>query len=187
MAILKVARMGHPVLRAVCGEVTPKDLKSGWLSQLLEDMLATMDDYEGVGLAAPQVHVSKRIVIVGAPGSPRYPDAPAVPTRVLINPLVTPAGRETYEMWEGCLSVPDLRGLVRRPAKVRVKALDERGKKLEFTAEGFHAAVVQHEVDHLDGVLFPERMADMKMFAFQREYERFHLPQPERGGGSAGK
>jgi len=168
--------MGHPVLSAVCAPLNPRDLKGKWLPEFLESMLETMSDYDGVGLAAPQVHVSKRIVIIGSPGSSRYPDAPRISTMVLINPVVVPLTAETYQLWEGCLSVPGLRGLVRRPRKVRVKALDENGKKHEFVAEDFKAAVIQHETDHLDGILFPERMTDLKQLMFEREFERFHEP-----------
>jgi peptide deformylase len=176
MPIFKVARMGHPVLRAVSGPVTPKEMKGKWLPDFLEDMLETMSDYDGVGLAAPQVNVSKRIVIIGSPGSTRYPDAPRIPTMVLINPVIIPLTNETHELWEGCLSVPGLRGLVKRPRKIRVKALNEKGKKVEFIAEDFKAGVIQHETDHLDGILFPERMTDLKLLMFEAEYEKFHEP-----------
>jgi len=176
MAILKVAKMGHPVLRAVSAPLTTKELKGKWLPDFLEDMLETMSDYDGVGLAAPQVHVSKRIVIIGSPGSSRYPDTPRIPTMVLINPVVVPLTSETYELWEGCLSVPGLRGLVKRPRKIRVKALDDRGRKLDFVAEDFKASVIQHEADHLDGILFPERMGDLKQLMFETEFEKFHDP-----------
>jgi len=168
--------MGHPVLRAVSASLAPREFKGAWLSDFLEDMLETMSDYEGVGLAAPQVNLSKRIVIIGSPGSSRYPDAPRIPTMVLINPEVVPLTSDTYELWEGCLSVPGLRGLVRRPRRIRVKALNERGKKQEFIAEDFKAAVIQHENDHLDGILFPERMTDLKLLMFETEFERFHEP-----------
>jgi len=174
MAILKVACMGHPVLRAVSAPLTLKEINGKWLQDFLEDMLETMSDYDGVGLAAPQVHVSKRIVIIGSPGSSRYPDAPRIPTMVLINPVVVPLTAETHELWEACLSVPGLRGLVKRPRRIRVKSLDENGRKHEFVAEDFKAAVIQHETDHLDGILFPERISDLKQLMFECEFDKFH-------------
>lgn len=176
--------MGHPVLRAVSAPLGSREIKGKWLPDFLESMLETMSDYDGIGLAAPQVHVSKRVLIIGSPGSTRYPDAPRIPTMVLINPEITPLTGETYELWEACLSVPGLRGLVRRPRKVRVKALDERGRKVDFVMEGFKASVIQHEVDHLDGILFPERMSDLKQLVFEPEFEKFHdtgMPGREKG------
>ena len=166
MAVLKVAHLGHPILRRVAEPVPPEGIGAPEMQRLIDDMFETMADHDGAGLAAPQVHVSRRIVIYGVEANPRYPDADAVPTTVLINPTVTPVGQEQDEDWEGCLSVPDLRGKVPRFTRVRVEAYTRDGKRLRFTAEGFHARVVQHEVDHLDGVLYPMRIRDFTKFGF---------------------
>jgi peptide deformylase len=176
MSILKVANMGHPVLRLKAKPIKKPDLASGELRRLVADMLETMREYDGVGLAAPQVHASVRLVVVGSEANPRYPGAPVIPVRILVNPVVTPLTDETIRWWEGCLSVPGLRGLVIRPRKVKVRALDISGAPVSFTAEGFEAVVVQHETDHLDGFLYPDRMKDIKKLVFEREYGRFHEP-----------
>lgn len=173
MAILKVASLGNPVLRERAREVAPHELRDGAFARFLDDLVDTMREYEGVGLAAPQVHRSIRVAAIESWRNARYPEAPEVPLRVLINPLVTPLTDEPIEWWEGCLSIPGLRGLVRRPRRVRVASLDAEGRSQEFEAEGFLAVVVQHEVDHLDGKVFLERMEDLRTLAFQKEYERY--------------
>jgi peptide deformylase len=169
MAVLKIAHLGHPILRQVAEPVSPEAIRSPEIQQLIQDMLETMADADGAGLAAPQVHVSKRVVIYGVEENPRYPDADSVPLTVLINPRITPVGTEEDEDWEGCLSVPDLRGRVSRFTRVRVEAYGHDGRQLRFEADGFHARVVQHECDHLDGILYPQRMTDMRTFGFTRE------------------
>jgi len=166
MAVLKVARLGHPILRQVAEPVSPEAICAPEIQRLIADMFETMDDHDGAGLAAPQVHVSRRIVIYGVEANPRYPDAEAVPLTVLVNPKITPVGTEQDEDWEGCLSVPELRGKVPRPTRVRVEAYGRDGKPLRFTADGFHARVVQHECDHLDGILYPMRIRDFSRFGF---------------------
>ncbi len=170
MAILKVARMGHPVLRRKCAPIAPGQITGHKVQDLIRDMYETMSEYNGVGLAAPQVHNAVRLAIAGGEvdenGEPIY--------RVLINPEVTVLDEErTLGMYEGCLSVPGLRGWVERAAKIRVKAYNEKGRQEEFTLEGFPAIVTQHECDHLDGVLYVDRITDMTRFAFEDEAERF--------------
>jgi peptide deformylase len=170
MAILKVARMGHPVLREKCVPIDPDKIKGPEVQTLIRDMFATMVEYNGVGLAAPQVHQPVQLVIAGGEagkdGRPQY--------RVLINPKVTVLDEDDrLGMYEGCLSLPGLRGWVERPSSVKVEAYNEQGAKVEFSLEGFPAVVIQHECDHLDGVLYVDRIQDMTRFAFEQEADRF--------------
>lgn len=174
MAILKVARLGHPILRQVAAPVPAQDVTRPETQRLIDDMIETMAEYDGVGLAAPQVHVSKQIAVYAVESNPRYPQAPSIPLTVLINPRITPLGEDQQEDWEGCLSVPDLRGKVPRYVRVRVEALDRHGKRLEFTAAGFHARVVQHETDHLLGKVYLDRMRSFESLSFLREFTRYH-------------
>jgi peptide deformylase len=175
MAVLKVARLGHPILRQIAEPVSPEAIRAPEIQRLIDDMLETMAEYDGAGLAAPQVHVSRRVVIYGVEANPRYPEAPAVPLTILVNPRITPLGSEQDEDWEGCLSVPDLRGMVPRFTRVKVEALGRDGQPLRFTAEDFHARVVQHECDHLDGKVYLDRMRSMETLSFLPEFERHHL------------
>ncbi|HEU4925310.1 MAG TPA: peptide deformylase [Burkholderiales bacterium] len=162
--IRPVLRMGDPRLwqksRAV-GEFNTAEL-----NELLQDMRDTMAHLNGAGLAAPQVGVPVRVVIFGVTANPRYPDIEPVPDTVLINPVLTPLSGEEEEGWEGCLSVPGMRGWVPRFAKLRYSGYDERGRRFQRDVEGFHARVVQHEVDHLDGILYPMRIRDLTKFGF---------------------
>ena len=183
MAILKVARLGHPILRQIAEPVSPEAIGSPAIQGLIDDMLETMDEYDGAGLAAPQVHVSRRIVIYGVHDNPRYPDADAVPLTVLVNPKITPATKEMDEDWEGCLSLPDLRGQVPRFTRVKVEAYGRDGKPLRFSAEGFHARVVQHECDHLDGTVYLDRMRSMATLSFLPEFRRHWLAGEGEGEG----
>ena len=155
--------MGHPVLAQVAQPV--EDFGSE-LEALLADMKDTMAAEDGAGLAAPQIGVSRRVVIFGVAKNPRYPDAEEVPFTVLVNPVITFLSQEGEDGWEGCLSVPGLRGVVRRCVKLRYTGFDEKGRPIDRVAEGFHARVVQHECDHLDGILYPMRMHDMSLFGF---------------------
>lgn len=139
------------------------------LHELLADMRDTMQALNGAGLAAPQIGVGLRVVIFGVQYSARYPDAEAVPETVLINPVITPLGDAMEEDWEGCLSVPGLRGLVPRHAHIRYQGLDEYGDEIDHTVSGFHARVVQHECDHLDGILYPMRIRDMTKFGYNEQ------------------
>jgi peptide deformylase len=175
MAILKVARLGHPVLRQVAEPVSPEAIGAPEIQRLIDDMFETMGEYDGAGLAAPQVHVSRRIVIYGVEANPRYPDAEAVPHTVLVNPRITPLTEEQDEDWEGCLSVPDLRGMVPRVTRVRVEAYARDGTRLRFDAAGFHARVVQHECDHLDGKVYLDRMRSLETLSFLPEFHRYAL------------
>ena len=172
MAVLKVAHLGHPVLRQVAEPVPPEGIGAPEIQRLIDDMFETMEDHDGAGLAAPQVRVSTRIVIYGVEENPRYPDAEAVPATVLINPRITPIGHDVDEDWEGCLSVPELRGKVPRHTRVRVEAHGRDGRPLRFTAEGFHARVVQHECDHLDGKMFVDRVTDTSTLSSWKNWER---------------
>ena len=139
------------------------------LHELLADMRDTMQALSGVGLAAPQIGVGLRVVIFGVQHNPRYPDAEGVPETVLINPVITPLGEAMEEDWEGCLSVPGLRGLVPRHAHIRYQGVDEYGDRIDRTVSGFHARVVQHECDHLDGILYPMRIRDLSKFGYTEE------------------
>jgi peptide deformylase len=177
MSILKVARMGHPVLRARARAVEPSEIRSPRIQQLIDDMFETMHEYHGVGLAAPQVHESLRLFVAGFPPSrDRKEDedeADRFPEVVLINPEVRPEGTETIEDWEGCLSIPDIRGRVPRARQVIVRAFDRRGKPVEIRAAGFSARVIQHETDHLDGILFFDRMQSFESLTFLEEFGRY--------------
>ena len=170
--ILKVARIGHPVIRRPARDLTRDELRSPDLQRLVDDMEETMHEYEGVGLAGPQVHLGLRIAVIQVPGSDARSIA-EVPFTVLINPRVTPLGDDKVDGWEGCLSVPDLRGLVPRWKRLRLEALDRRGKPYTVDATDFFARVIQHECDHLDGSVYLDRMRDMKTLAFLHEFERF--------------
>lgn len=174
MAILKVARLGHPILRTPAQPVPPEGIGAPAVQQLIDDLIETMCEYDGVGLAAPQVHVAQQIVAFAVEGNPRYPDAPSIPLTLLINPRLTPRGTDLDEDWEGCLSVPDLRGRVPRYTRVDVEAYDRTGRVLRFCATDFHARVVQHECDHLLGKVFLDRMRSMESLAFTKEFVRHH-------------
>lgn len=167
MAVRDVLRMGHPVLREKAKPV--EDLGSAELKRLVADMKETMAFKNGAGLAAPQIGVSQRVVIFGVEANPRYPDAEPVPFTVLVNPKLVMLTREVDEDWEGCLSVPGMRGVVPRYTKLRYTGFDEDGNAIDRVAEGFHARVVQHECDHLDGILYPQRMTDLSKLGFNEE------------------
>jgi peptide deformylase len=177
MSILKVARMGHPVLRTRARPLEPADIKSPQVQQLIDDMFETMQEYQGVGLAAPQVHASVRLFVAGiAPGADDDDDEEEeerVPLMALINPEIAVVGDDTAEDWEGCLSIPDIRGRVVRAREIRVKAFDRRGRRIEINARGFTARVIQHEADHLDGVLFFDRMESLETLTFLDEFGKY--------------
>jgi peptide deformylase len=175
MAILKVARMGQPVLRARAKPVDPSAIRTPEFQRLLDDMFETMREYQGVGLAAPQIHESLRLFVAGFAASPEDEDDPdrRVPLMALINPEITPTSGEVVEDWEGCLSIPDLRGKVPRATRIAVRAYDRRGKRFELEASGFTARVIQHETDHLDGVLFFDRMKSFGTLTFLDEFGRY--------------
>ncbi len=159
--------MGHPLLLQKAAPVT--EFNATQLDALIADMFDTMAAQNGAGLAAPQIGVSLRVVIFGVDKNPRYPGAEPVPTTVLINPEIEFLGDERDEMWEGCLSVPGMRGLVERYTHLRYAGFNAQGVRFEREARGFHARVVQHECDHLDGILYPQRIKDMRLFGFTDE------------------
>ena len=166
MPAREVLRMGHPALRE---KAKPAATGTPELRALVADMKETMAAMDGAGLAAPQIGVSQRVVIFGVEQNPRYPDAEPVPFTVLVNPKIVMLTREVESDWEGCLSVPGMRGVVPRYTKLRYTGTDEEGNPIDRVAEGFHARVVQHECDHLDGILYPQRMSDMSTFGFTKE------------------
>jgi peptide deformylase len=171
MSILKVARMGHPLLRARARAVERSDIKSAAIQTLIDDMIETMAEYHGVGLAAPQVHQGLRLFVasLNAGGDGEESDAPFA----IINPEIAVVGSDVVEEWEGCLSIPDIRGLVPRAREIKLRALDRRGERIELGAHDFPARVIQHETDHLDGVLFFDRMRSFESLAFLDEYGRY--------------
>jgi peptide deformylase len=175
MAILKVSRLGHPVLRRVAESVSQETIAKLAFQQFIDDMIETMHEYDGVGLAAPQVHVSQQVAVLEVEKHPRYPDAPSVPLTVLINPRVTVIANETVDGWEGCLSIPDLRGVVPRYRELRVEALDRHGQPLDFIAKEFHARVIQHEYDHLQGKVYMDRMSSLETLTHLSEWQRYWL------------
>ena len=170
MSILKVARMGHPVLRARTRSLEKSDIKSAVIQTLIDDMLDTMTEYHGVGLAAPQVHEGVRVFV--ALLGPGDPETDAEPT-VIVNPEIVPVGIETVEGWEGCLSIPDIRGRVLRARQIVLRALDRKGGRIDLSLQDFPARVAQHESDHLDGILFFDRMRTMESLTFLDEYTRY--------------
>lgn len=164
MTIRKLIKMGDPGLLERSEEW--HDFDSLALNRLLQDMWDTMSAENGAGLAAPQIGVNRRVVVFGYRTNSRYPHAPAVPETVLINPSIEPIGNEKESDWEGCLSVPGLRGLVPRFCRIRYRGVDQQGKAIDREVSGFHARVVQHECDHLDGILYPQRIEDLRYFGF---------------------
>ncbi len=172
MSILKVSRMGHPVLRQTARPVERSEIKDPRFQKFIDDMIETMHEYSGVGLAGPQVHEGRRIFVAMLDSGD---DAEA---SVIINPVITPADARIVEGWEGCLSIPEVRGRVPRAQKIVVQALDRRGRTVEIEAEDLAARVIQHETDHLDGVLFLDRMQALTSLTYLDEYSRYHA----RGG-----
>ncbi len=172
MSILKIARMGHPVLLRPAAPVAPETIASdAELQRLIDDMAETLADAGGVGLAAPQVFAGRRAILAMAPAARGEPED-AAPLTLLINPELELVGEERQLGWEGCLSIPGLRGAVPRATEVRFRGLDRTGAPVEGVAHGFFARVLQHEVDHLDGLLYPMRMKDFRYFGFDEELQR---------------
>jgi peptide deformylase len=178
VSILKVARLGHPVLRSPSRPVTPAELSSPDIQRLIDDMIETMYEYDGVGLAAPQVHVGLRLAVLEVPETDQRTRA-SVPLTVLVNPELEPAGPELELGWEGCLSIPELRGQTPRFARLTLSALDRDGKPYTIEAAGFHARVIQHECDHLDGRVYIDRMDGLRTLSYQHELERHSLPHDD--------
>jgi len=186
MALRRIAQMGEPVLRQPTRELAADEIHGASIQALIDDMIETMHDADGAGIAAPQVYEPLRLCVMELHGNPRYPTLPSLPLTVLVNPVVeplvpnpeAPRPEHTMTMYEGCLSVQGIRGRVRRPRKVRVRAIGRHGEPIDMILEGPLASVVQHETDHLHGVLFIDR-ADPKTLTFLREYDR-HVPLAER-------
>ena len=170
MSILKVARMGHPVLRQRGRPLEKNDLKNPLIQKLIDDMVDTMHEYNGVGLAAPQVHASLRLFVALLVDEPNDKSA----ATIVINPEIVPNSQGREEGWEGCLSIPDIRGMVPRYTDITVRALDRDGRSVELRLKDFPARVAQHETDHLDGVLFFDRMTSMQSLTYLEEFSRFH-------------
>ena len=175
MSILKVARMGHPVLRTKALAIQRAEIKSPAIQRLIDDLMETMVEYHGVGLAAPQVHVGLRVFVgvLDAREGPGREDEREADPLALINPEITPMGDDVVEDWEGCLSVPDIRGRVPRAREIKVRGFDRKGERIEILAHDFPARVIQHETDHLDGVLFFDRMTSFETLTFLDEYSRY--------------
>jgi peptide deformylase len=180
MAILKVARLGHPVLRKVASPVPLGEIRSPETQRFIDDMVETMREYNGAGLAANQVHTLKQICVIEVHGNPRYPDAPNIPLTVLINPVVTALTAELEAGWEGCLSVPDMRGMVPRYTAVRLEAYDRGGERVDLVAKDFFARVIQHETDHLNGIVYLDRMNDLATLTHLAEWNRYWLGNEEQ-------
>lgn len=180
MSIKKVIRMGNPVLRQYAQTLTQEEILAESTQKLVQDMLETMDAEKGIGIAAPQIGVSKQVAIVGIPeGSERYPQSESSPLIVVINPVITVLDDSTQGFWEGCLSVPGLRGYVERPRKVQIDYIDLNAKPQTIIAEGFLATVFQHELDHLFGKLYVDRITDLSKLSYMDEFIQFWAENPE--------
>lgn len=173
MAIRKIAQLGNPVLRTKAKPIEPDEIGSPEIQTLIDDMIDTKEEYIGVGLAAPQVHESVQLVVIGFNGNSRYPEKSDIPLTVLINPKITDFSTDMEQDWESCLSVDNLSGLVKRAGKIRVSGLDRNGKEIEIEAEGFKARVFQHEIDHLHGMVFIDRMSDLTSLSFGKEFSKY--------------
>jgi peptide deformylase len=175
MAIRKIATLGHPVLRETARKITREELASATMQTFIDDLVETMHDANGAGLAANQVYEPIRICAIEVRNNPRYPYKPNFPLTILVNPEITPTTEETFLNYEGCLSVPNLRGEVRRFTGVRVRAWDRTGKDVELDIKGLTAGTFQHEVDHLDGKVFVDRVEDTRSLATWADFERYHM------------
>jgi peptide deformylase len=173
MSILKVARLGHPVLRAKARALERAEITTAEVQQLIDDLIETMQEYHGIGLAAPQVHQGVRIFIAGIEEEDARTGETEIVPLAIVNPEVTALGRDLVEDWEGCLSIPDIRGKVPRNRRIRVRGFDRNGEPLDLEFEDFAARVVQHENDHLNGVLFFDRMKSFETLSFLDEYSRY--------------
>jgi peptide deformylase len=180
MAILKVARLGHPLLREPAKPVPPEQVRTPEIQRFIDDMIETMREYDGAGLAANQVHALRQIAVIEVQRNPRYPDAPEVPLTVVINPVVTALTEEREDGWEGCLSVPDMRGVVPRYTSVRLECLDREGRRVDVVAKDFFARVIQHETDHLNGIVYVDRIVDMRTLSHIAEWNRYWLGMREQ-------
>jgi peptide deformylase len=182
MPIRPIVRLGHPALRTPAKPVAPEAIGSPELQALVDDMVETMRAAHGVGLAAPQIGIGLQLFVYEAPPTDARSPNDAVALQVVVNPMITPQGGNMVEDWEGCLSIPDLRGLVPRHPAVRVRGLDRHGRPLDYLVKGFAARIVQHEFDHLNGVVFLDRMRDFQSLAFYAEWEEFLAEGGEEQG-----
>ena len=173
MSILKVAHMGHPVLRGKARAIERADIKSPSVQRLIDDMIETMTEYHGVGLAAPQVHEGLRLFVAALDADADTDESERRDPIAIINPEIVPIGSDVVEDWEGCLSIPDIRGRVPRARAITVRAYDRHGERIELHAHDFPARVMQHETDHLDGILFFDRMRSLESLTFLNEYARY--------------
>ena len=173
MAILQIAKLGNPILRKLAAPVTPEELKSEPFQLFIDDMVETMREKDGVGLAAPQVFASKQLVVIESHLNPRYEGAPEIPLLVLVNPLFTYLSPEKTEGWEGCLSVDNLRGKVLRSRKVAVRGMDRYGDSVAFITDTFLSVILQHEIDHLHGRLFVDQISDPTSLSQLDEFEKY--------------
>jgi len=182
MALLEIAKLGNPILRKIAEPVSPEECHDPAFQSFLDDMIETMQKRDGVGLAAPQVFRSKQAIVIQSESSDRYPDAPDTSLQVLLNPKLTFLTEETVEGWEGCLSLDNLRGKVPRVLRVGVEGFNRSMEPMSFEAEGFLAIVLQHEIDHLQGRVFLDRMNDFSTLTHFDEFERYWVPQPTEVG-----
>jgi peptide deformylase len=180
MAVRKIIRMGHPMLREPARALAPREIGSDWMRHLVADMVDTLADYGGIGLAAPQIAEPVRLAIIEIPGgTTRYGEIPAMPLTVFVNPQISVIDPASHGFWEGCLSVPGLRGFVERPQHIVVRYTDLERKPQELELRGFWATVFQHEFDHLDGKLYIDRITDTTLLSFEEEFERYLAPKEE--------
>ena len=178
MAVRRIIRMGHPTLRQVARPLDPRELGGNFVAQLVSDMIDTLHDYGGIGLAAPQINEPLRLAIIELPGgNSRYGEIPEIPLTVFVNPGIEILNPDPAGYWEGCLSVPGLRGFVERPQHIRVTALDLAGDSQVLELEGFPATVFQHEFDHLDGRLYLDHIVDPAKLVFEEEFQRYIEPE----------
>lgn len=175
MAIRKIATLGHPILRQSARPVTREELASPEMQRLIDDLIETMRDANGAGLAAPQVYEPVRICALEVRDNPRYPYKPQIPLTVLVNPVLELLTEERFDNYEGCLSVPNLRGVVPRATELRVRAWDRHGAELDYEVRGLTAGTYQHEVDHLDATLFVDRVVDTRTLSTWTDFERYHM------------
>ena len=175
MSIRKIATIGHPVLRKVARPLGKEELRSPETQRFIDDLIETMVDANGAGIAANQVYEPMRISVICVKQNPRYPYMPSIPLTILVNPELDLVPGETFDNYEGCLSVPNLRGLVPRAVRARVRAWDREGKPLDYEVKGLSAGVFQHEVDHLDGKLFVDRVKDTTSLSTWQDFERYHM------------
>ena len=175
MAVREIVTVGHPVLRERARELTAAELASPALQTLIDDMIDTMHEYDGAGLAGNQVHEPIQVAVIEVEANPLYPDAISIPLTVVINPVVTPLTDEMEDGWEGCLSVPDMRGMVPRYKAVRLEYYDREGKRQEVDAKDFFARVIQHETDHLNGIVYIDRMRDLRTLSHIAEWNKHWL------------